>query len=168
MLASKIACPNCHTGFKTKSSIRVGQKIKCPRCGADFSVPAQSSMLSRTPASSPRPSNDDTRGDMSLNQPRTHDDMNLSRSQPATQLQDKKRSKAGIVFLIGALLLLLVLGSSAAVILLSSRNHSDAGNAPDPQSGTEPVKLKVKVKINKDEMTTTDEKGNKLKFKRVE
>ncbi len=94
--------------------------------------------------------------------------MNLSRSQPATQLQDKKRSKAGIVFLIGALLLLLVLGSSAAVILLSSRNHSDAGNAPDPQTGTEPVKLKVKVKINKDEMTTTDEKGNKLKFKRVE
>ena len=100
MLASKIACPNCRTGFRAASSLTPGQKVKCPKCGAYFTMPGESNRLT---GSQQRPRQAaDTQKDMNLSRPGTREDVKLrerSRSR-ITPRRGKGKGKLGVILVV--------------------------------------------------------------------
>lgn len=121
MLASKIACPNCRTGFRAASSLTAGQKVKCPKCGAYFTMPGKSSMLT---GGQQRPLQ--TRKDFKLMKQRTH-----PRTMPI--IQEKGRGKLGLAVVVMAVVLVLVVVLAGGLLLMPIV-FPPVGNNPGAES----------------------------------
>ena len=136
MLASKIACPNCRTGFQTASALAPGQKLKCPKCGAYFTVPAQSGRLTRTPPPRSQPANADTKSDLNLSQPRTREDSKPNQgTRIRTRPQEQKGgSKVGAVLLVLLVLMLLAGGIVTIYFVVNSRHHGGRASGLNPEA----------------------------------
>ncbi len=140
MLASKIACPNCRTGFQTASALAPGQKLKCPKCGAYFTVPAQSGRLTRTPPPRSQPANADTKSDLNLSQPRTREDSKPNQGTRRASLRVKPGgsptggSKVGAVLLVLLVLVLLAGGIVTIYFVVNSRHHGGRASGVNPEA----------------------------------